>query len=259
MKHRIIISGLMASILLLGAVGCSTALANTPIGGQDQKGSDYSDVVIPNRDIVENFIKTGSTFRFDGIDGTVKLINWTADAADKNWQFTVAFQTRHAGHGDRTGHMLAQVITNHTAVIVATDGEITSAVCDNSWDMLKDAPVSAPQPDVQAQLGQAFNLPVGKTAAISGEDLVIRFVEVTSDSRSPKGVQTIWAGEANIRIQVTYQGATSEVTLTEKGGTDGLTQASVLQYTFGFQLKPYPEAGSQPASSDYTLVMTVSK
>jgi hypothetical protein len=58
--------------------------------------------------------------------------------------FTYEFQTRHPGHGDRSGLMLAQVIANHTAVIfVDVDKEeVRIAACDEVWNMLKDAQIS---------------------------------------------------------------------------------------------------------------------
>ncbi len=108
-------------------------------------------------------------------------------------------------------------------------------------------------------LGEEFRLPAGQSVTISSEDLTIKFVAVTADSRSPKGVQTIWAGEAKAQLQVTYQGSVSTVTLTESGGTDGYTQDSFGPYKVSFRLLPYPEVGKQPAAGDYDLLMTVSK
>ncbi len=245
----------LAAAILFTSMGCSPA----QISAAPDKDTAQNPVVTPNWDLVKALIESSSTFRFDGVAGNIRLIDFTGDAADVNWLYNVEYQTSHAGHGDRTGHMLAQVITNHKAIVKVTNGEITSAVCDGCWDIVKDAPVAVAQPDVQASLGQEFKLPVGQNVAITGEDLVIKFIDVTTDSRSPKGAQTIWAGEAVCRIQVTYQGATSEMTLTEKGGTAGFSQAAVLQYTVNFQLQPYPEVGNQPAAGDYALLLKVTK
>jgi hypothetical protein len=259
MKVKFILSAIMVLILGISAIACTPVLGETSTDHSGQTIPQGSAVVIPNRDMVLDFVKNTSTYQFDGIDGTLRLINATSDAADRIWEYTVEYQTRHAGHGDRTGHMMAQVITTHTAVVILDNGQITSAVCDNSWDMLQDAPAATPQPEIHAPLGQQFSLAVGQSASISGEDLVIKFVEVSSDSRSPKGAETLWAGEASCRIQVTYLGGTSEATLHESGATDGFTQASILQYNLAFQLTPYPEIGKQPASSDYTLQMIITK
>ncbi len=53
------------------------------------------------------------------------------------WEFTFEFDSRHAGYGDRTGQVLAQVITPHRAVVTVEEGEVTSAVMDGKWDMLR--------------------------------------------------------------------------------------------------------------------------
>ena len=52
------------------------------------------------------------------------------------WTFVYRFESRHAGYGDRTGQMLAQVITPHEAVITVERGEIKSAIMDEKWDMI---------------------------------------------------------------------------------------------------------------------------
>ena len=106
--------------------------------------------------------------------------------------------------------------------------------------------------------GQEFTLPVGETAVIKGEDLSLKFIEVTGDSRCPTGVVCVWAGEATCRLRVTYQGNQSELVLTQSGGSEG-TQDLLKKYTISFKLEPYPESGQEIGEKDYQLVMTVSK
>ena len=107
-------------------------------------------------------------------------------------------------------------------------------------------------------LGQEFTLPVGQTAIISGEDLTIKFVEVTNDSRCAKGVECFWAGEAKCQMLITYNGSTSDVIFTQQGGS--VTDQDFLnQYKASFTLEPYPEVGKPIDSSDYKLIMTVTK
>ncbi len=57
-------------------------------------------------------------------------------------------------------------------------------------------------PDVQARLGEDFRLPRGRTAAIAGQRLTVRFTRVVSDSRCPMGVQCIRAGEARVHVKL---------------------------------------------------------
>jgi len=107
-------------------------------------------------------------------------------------------------------------------------------------------------------LGQEFTLPVGSTAAISGEDLSLKFIEVTTDSRCPTGVVCVWAGEAKCRMLVTYQGTESEVVITQPGSSAGM-QNLFQKYTVSFKLEPYPESGKQIESADYKLITTITK
>ena len=109
-----------------------------------------------------------------------------------------------------------------------------------------------------ASLENEFTLPVGGTAIISGENLSLKFVEVTGDSRCAKGNECVWAGEAKCQMLITYSGSSSDVVFTQQGG--GVTvQDFLTQYKASFTVEPYPVAGKKIAPSDYKLVMTITK
>lgn len=59
---------------------------------------------------------------------------------------------------------------------------------------------------VPAQLNVPFQLRVNQTATISSENLQIKFVNVTGDSRCPADVACIWAGEVTIEVNVRKNG-----------------------------------------------------
>jgi hypothetical protein len=59
------------------------------------------------------------------------------------YAFLVAFECRQPGYGDRTGQVLAQVITPHEIRIVVSAGEVLSAVIDGEWDELNQRKVGA--------------------------------------------------------------------------------------------------------------------
>jgi len=100
------------------------------------------------KELAEEFMQTSPTFIFDGIEDSLKLVNIAAftrkeiseDTPDsgeiKGWEFVYEFESRHSGYGDRTGKMLAQVITPHTAVITVEQDKIASAIMDGKWDMM---------------------------------------------------------------------------------------------------------------------------
>ncbi|MDD5311572.1 MAG: hypothetical protein PHO26_00860 [Dehalococcoidia bacterium] len=86
----------------------------------------------------ENYLKGTSTFRFDGIPGSIKPVKNEELKDQTGWKLTYSFQTAHPGHGDRSGLILAQVITDHTAVLETRQCNISSAICDNSWNLMTD-------------------------------------------------------------------------------------------------------------------------
>jgi hypothetical protein len=95
--------------------------------------------------IAQQFLKNSPTYKFDGIEETIKLQETLTLRCPYCWQFIFTFDSRHTGYGDRTGQMLAQVITPHTARITIEQGKVTYAVLDNKWDMLKQEKIDGEQ------------------------------------------------------------------------------------------------------------------
>lgn len=106
------------------------------------KGDDAAAVV---EDIAVGWLMGAPTFRFDGVSDSVKVTDsWQAMtfAAPSFWGVTIEFDCLHAGYGDRTGQILAQVITHHVATIHVTDGRVTLAHIDDAWDEMKQTQLS---------------------------------------------------------------------------------------------------------------------
>ena len=87
--------------------------------------------------IAEEFLKNSPTFVFDGIEETFRLTDTLRPRCPYCWVFIFEFDSRHPGYGDRIGKIVAEVITHHRAVIAVEQLEITSAVMDDKWDMLR--------------------------------------------------------------------------------------------------------------------------
>jgi len=91
-------------------------------------------------EIAFNWLINAPTFKFDGIPGSVKVVDsWIAMtfAAPGFWGVEIEFDCKHAGYGDRTGQILAQVITHHRVIIHVTEGVVTLAQIDDQWDEIK--------------------------------------------------------------------------------------------------------------------------
>jgi len=90
-----------------------------------------------------DFLKNGPTFSFDGVPGSIEVVDViAAESYPVQYFITLAFECSHAGYGDRDGHVLAQVITTHKIRIAISNGIIGSAIIDNQWDELIQRPVS---------------------------------------------------------------------------------------------------------------------
>ncbi|MCR4393383.1 MAG: hypothetical protein NUV31_03315 [Dehalococcoidales bacterium] len=76
------------------------------------------------------------TFVFDGIKDSLKLLDASKLPSGDGWVFTYTYNSSHAGYGDRTGMVVAEVITPHTAVITVQNYRVVSAVMDGRWDMI---------------------------------------------------------------------------------------------------------------------------
>jgi hypothetical protein len=92
--------------------------------------------------IARDFAKNSPTFTFDGIEDTFSLTGGRKAPGRYCWVFVFEFDSRQAGYGDRTGQVLAQVITPHQAVITLEQHRITAAVMDERWDMLQQKAVA---------------------------------------------------------------------------------------------------------------------
>jgi hypothetical protein len=111
----------------------------------------------------------------------------------------------------------------------------------------------------KVSLGEEVSLNIGQSASIEGEELQIRFIEVAGDSRCPRGVTCIWAGEVKCIVEITYSGSLQRVTLTEPGLTSWPPAESFKQYQIAFHVEPYPKAGIDIAPDEYRLLLKVTK
>lgn len=143
MKSKSTLSLILATLLLatLMLAACTKDITTTP-------SNTSTAIQVYDQIDIEDWIKNSSTFKFDGISGSIKIpsivstVEGNQPVSTGEWEFTVEYKTSHPGHGDRTSQVLTQVITNHTAIIKIENGVIISAVCDDIWDMQADKNLS---------------------------------------------------------------------------------------------------------------------
>ena len=124
--------------LMLGACAKSATESTTPTVTPTDEVKVKEVNQEESQKIAKEFVKTSPTFVFDGISDSLKLTDSSSlSRCQFCWAFTFEFESRHAGYGDRTGQMLAQVITLHKVTLIVEQGEIKYAEMDGKWDMIK--------------------------------------------------------------------------------------------------------------------------
>ena len=89
-----------------------------------------------------HFLKNSPTYKFDGIPESINVLEASSMRPPApEWLVVIEFECRHAGYGDRTGKVLAQVITPHTIIVIVKEGEVVKADIDDKWDELNQCEI----------------------------------------------------------------------------------------------------------------------
>jgi hypothetical protein len=108
---------------------------------------------------------------------------------------------------------------------------------------------------VPAQMMSEHNIEAGKSVFVKGSRLTIEFVEVVEDSRCPRYVNCIWAGNAKVKLLVSRgKAAPKEIEL-----NTGIEPRAVTVFGYELMLKgltPYPD-NSKPSRDTPKAVISV--
>jgi len=113
--------------------------------------------------------------------------------------------------------------------------------------------------EVEAYLGQEFDLYIGQTALIEDEQIKFKFVEVVTDSRCPEGATCIWQGEVTCIVEITYFESLHRKTLTQPGLTQEPSRDVFKEYSITFNVQPYPELGKDIKINEYRLQLVIER
>jgi hypothetical protein len=119
---------------------------------------------------------------------------------------------------------------------------------------------AAPPATVPVSLDKPFTLAPGQTAQIQGEALSIRFVGVTADSRCPRNVVCIRAGDVTSEVEVTDAIGTKLLSIVqEASGNGGAKTVFKNIYELTTSVEPYPVSGQTIPPLNYRMNFTVKK
>jgi hypothetical protein len=118
--------------------------------------------------------------------------------------------------------------------------------------------VSPAQGQIAAALGEEFTLRVGELVLIKEACLKISFSRVAEDSRCPKGVVCVWAG--NGKIVVKANGGKGMPVDVELNTTVEPKQSRFQKYSIKLVgLHPYPQKDVKIKRSDYVAALVINK
>lgn len=113
----------------------------------------------------------------------------------------------------------------------------------------QDQPIDVPMIVVKVPLGETVQF----------ENASVKFIKVLEDSRCPKDVNCVWAGQARLLVEVTEKGkASREVELLFGGASKNILFSADGLILKGMSLTPYP-VSEDNGVRDYTLLVSKEK
>ena len=110
------------------------------------------------------------------------------------------------------------------------------------------------------RLNRAFTLKVGERAMLKGTRLRIKFMAVESDSRCPKDVTCVWAGNAAVSLHLSTRTGNITVSRNTSASPQFVTDSEYRGYKVKLVgLSPYPRSNRKIAAGDYVATLLVSK
>jgi len=109
---------------------------------------------------------------------------------------------------------------------------------------------TAPAP---LELDVEGTLAAGTTVPVKGTDMQVTFVAVTEDSRCPKDVTCVWAGEVKVKLTVKL-GSSAPVKREVLEGRAAIVEPYRLTVT---RVLPEPLSDKKPQPSDYRINLIV--
>lgn len=106
--------------------------------------------------------------------------------------------------------------------------------------------------------GSEMTLAVGESRRVDPGGLDVRFAAVTADSRCPRSVRCVWAGDGAVRLDVTRGEESATVTVHTSGGRDMPSEADALGHRFTLvELAPYPDTPQSIEPDEYRATVVV--
>jgi len=135
---------------------------------------------------------------------------------------------------------------------------LTSAISLNCAGTGADALAAPKTPaDKTAALGESFTLRLGESVNVD-ESVRVGLINVTSDSRCPKGVQCVWEGDATLQIWIQPKGGEREERKISGAGREPSAGGTNFEVRL-VRLDPQPVSGRAIEPAEYVATLQVQR
>ena len=112
----------------------------------------------------------------------------------------------------------------------------------------------AADPDAkEIDLGAEVTLAPGETVSVKTAAMTVRFVAVTEDSRCPRDVTCVWAGEVKVSLSIQESSKVASPAEVSEGGS---TLAGGYRVTL-VRVEPHPVTGANIAPQAYRATLKI--
>lgn len=114
---------------------------------------------------------------------------------------------------------------------------------------------------ISTNLEELFQLKINQIASIDSDNLKIKFLNITEDSRCPSDVVCFWEGQATIVVNTLKNDQDlGDFSLTSRAGHEDLAVKNFDRYSIKLKkVEPYPKTTQKIELSDYIVTLIVSK
>jgi hypothetical protein len=163
----------VTSVYLVSAQTTETII---PITQQEQEKNDALGVA-------QRYIATSPTFTFDGDINTLDTeYVGVLESSPPQYLIKISFDSAHGGFGNREGQMLTQAITPHKMEIIVSEGNVISAITDETWDEMKELFIQRPaDPDFLMHISEVYSY-ASFVDALEKKNVSLEVVEILEDS-----------------------------------------------------------------------------
>ncbi len=118
-----------------------------------------------------------------------------------------------------------------------------------------------PQPGYSVvKTDQIFEMKMGQSVVVDGQDLKLTFSAVPEDSRCPEGANCIQEGQIRIVLATVGDNASREIEFTRKATFKGTTTQTLGKFKIQLnEVSPYPKSGTPVQPEQYKLKLAVRK